>query len=402
MSTQLSSSFISIGSLNKQMKYPLLMGCTHVFIKIASEIMRNNDLSKHSLIQSFVMFLGEFLIVFLFIIELKRSQSKVYKFKGFYLETLLKITGLIFLCTLIDFVGSFALTIIDSLSETAFFELVFKLFAMGLTAFLSQYLLHYKYYRHHILDYSILVFGLAAHLIIESFDKLKETQTNILSIILLLFFYSLSSFLEIIEKYLMEEEFVSPYLIISGEGAFGLIITSLCFTWMDEQCPKDFLRCKGENITKKSHYIEDFAKFFSNFDNCLSIILFFIGVFFVNTFRMLVNHSYSPTHRSIADTLSSFIFWILKLCYDIFISKNEDISVEHNILIGITYIVMYIGIFIFLELIIIHKCGMDKNTRDIINIRVNDEKKEIDNLPNLCVLLQTHEKENTLIEKEIY
>ena len=114
MSTQLSSSFISIGSLNKQMKYPLLMGCTHVFIKIASEIMRNNDLSKHSLIQSFVMFLGEFLIVFLFIIELKRSQSKVYKFKGFYLETLLKITGLIFLCTLIDFVGSFALTIIDS------------------------------------------------------------------------------------------------------------------------------------------------------------------------------------------------------------------------------------------------------------------------------------------------
>ena len=50
MSTQLSSSFISIGSLNKQMKYPLLMGCTHVFIKIASEIMRNNDLSKHSLI----------------------------------------------------------------------------------------------------------------------------------------------------------------------------------------------------------------------------------------------------------------------------------------------------------------------------------------------------------------
>ena len=55
MSTQLSSSFISIGSLNKQMKYPLLMGCTHVFIKIASEIMRNNDLSKHSLIQSFVM-----------------------------------------------------------------------------------------------------------------------------------------------------------------------------------------------------------------------------------------------------------------------------------------------------------------------------------------------------------
>lgn len=193
MSTQLSSSFISIGSLNKQMKYPLLMGCTHVFIKIASEIMRNNDLSKHSLIQSFVMFLGEFLIVFLFIIELKRSQSKVYKFKGFYLETLLKITGLIFLCTLIDFVGSFALTIIDSLSETAFFELFFKLFAMGLTAFLSQYLLHYKYYRHHILGYSILVFGLAAHLIIESFDKLKETQTNILSIILLLFFYSCES-----------------------------------------------------------------------------------------------------------------------------------------------------------------------------------------------------------------
>lgn len=387
MSSQSSSSVISIGSLNKNMKYPLLMGFTHVFIKISSEIMRKKNLSKHSLIQSFVMFLGEFFIVFLFIIELKRSQSKVYKLKGLYLNTLLKITGLICLCTLIDFVGSFALTIIESINETAFFELIFKLFAMGFTAFLSQYLLHYKYYRHHILGYSILVLGMAAYIIIESYDKLKKIELNILSIFLLFFFYLLSSFLEIIEKYLMEEEFVSPYLIISGEGAFGLIITSLCFTWMDEQCPETFFICNDENIAKKSHYFDDFAAFFNNYINCLSMILFFIGVFFVNTFRMLVNHNYSPTHRSIADTLSSFIFWILKLSYDIFIVKEDNISVKHNILIGITYIVMYIGIFIFLELIIIHKFGMDKNTRDVINLRVDDEKQEIDKLQDLSIIL---------------
>ena len=116
----------------------------------------------------------------------------------------------------------------------------------------------------------------------------------------------------------------------------------------------------------------------------------------MNTFRMLTNQCYSPTHRAIGDTLSSFLFWIIQLCIESF--REEENSVWINFIKGGTYIMIYFGIFIFLELIIIMRCGMDKNTTDMIINRVDVEEEEINKIQDLQldyeILSQTIETYN--------
>ena len=109
---------------------------------------------------------------------------------------------------------------------------------------------------------------------------------------------------------------------------------------------------------------------------------------------MLTNQSYSPTHRAIGDNLSAFIFWIIQF----FAPKSKE-ELWKTILKGITYIIMFLGIFIFLELIIINVFDMNKNTKDSINTRVDEEEKEIeyinDNDINLLNQQELHNKEET-------
>lgn len=218
------SSLITLGSVNKQLMYPIYMGVSHILISMATTIMRKHEFNNHPLFLNFLMFLGEFFIGFLFIIELKLSESIMNKKRRkIPKKTIGVIIGYIFLCFFIDFVASFALEMIRESKNTSFLELIFKLVEMGFIAVLSRYILHVKYYKHHVVGYSILVIGLGVYGIIEIYEKIGNLNIKILTALLLLTVYLVSSFLEIIEKYLMDVEYVSPYLIISGEGFFGLI-----------------------------------------------------------------------------------------------------------------------------------------------------------------------------------
>ena len=384
----MSHSLLSFGTINKNIKYPILLGVTHSFIRISLALMRGKDAANCALIQNCIMYLGEFLIIFLFIIETKRSNSKFRQITDLSVNKILKIIGLIFLCCLIDFVGSIALTIVETKDGTEFLELIYKLFTMGLTAVLSRYLLHYHYYIHHIIGYGILFFGLSFYSVLEVIGNFKVSD-DILVIIALFIIYLLSSFIDIIEKYLMETEYVSPYLIISTEGAFGLILCFISFQFLNDTCTKTFFICSDE-----IHYWENFKAFFNDTNLIIALILFFIGVFCVNTFKMLTNQSYSPTHRAIGDNLSAFIFWIIQ-----FFAFNSKEELWKTILKGITYIIMFLGIFIFLELIIINVFDMNRNTKDSINTRVDEEEKEIeyinDNDINLLNQQELQNKEET-------
>ena len=73
------SPLIAFGTLNKQLMYPIYMGTSHILISMASTIMRKQHFNNHPLFLNFIMFLGEFFIGFLFIIEFKLSESKSNK-----------------------------------------------------------------------------------------------------------------------------------------------------------------------------------------------------------------------------------------------------------------------------------------------------------------------------------
>ena len=50
----MSHSLLSFGTINKNIKYPILLGVTHSFIRISLALMRGKDAANCALIQNFV------------------------------------------------------------------------------------------------------------------------------------------------------------------------------------------------------------------------------------------------------------------------------------------------------------------------------------------------------------
>ena len=128
------------------------------------------------------------------------------------------------------------------------------------------------------------------------------------------------------------------------------------------------------------HYWSDFLLYFDNKELTLGLMVYLIGVFWFDTFKMKTNQSYIPTHRSIGDNLSGIIFWIMQLTIDWFHSDKKTTTPALVVFQGISYLMMSIGIMIFLELVIVNLCEMNRNTVDSINKRVDKENKTMNYL----------------------
>ena len=96
---------------------------------------------------------------------------------------------------------------------------------------------------------------------------------------------------------------------------------------------------------------------------------------------MITNQRCSPAHRIIADCFSSFLSWIIHMLIPYF--NNDDVYdsniVINRIIKGIGYVVIFIGLMIFLEFILINKWGMNKNTTFNIDRRGAEESLALQN-----------------------
>ena len=101
----------------------------------------------------------------------------------------------------------------------------------------------------------------------------------------------------------MDFKFLSPYLLITVEGLFGLIVTGVLFPLM--------------KIISLTESFEDFGVCIElikqNWEYKVGVILFCLGVFIYNILRMITNQRCSPAHRIIADCFSSFLSWIIHM-----------------------------------------------------------------------------------------
>ena len=78
----MSSTLFSFGSINKRLMYPILTGVSHLIIRIGNRIISSQKPKEdHPVIQNCFMFVGEFLAIFLFLIERKLSMHKIHKKK---------------------------------------------------------------------------------------------------------------------------------------------------------------------------------------------------------------------------------------------------------------------------------------------------------------------------------
>ena len=227
---------------------------------------------------------------------------------------------------------------------------------------LSIFILKTRFETHQGVSIGIIMLGLFIVNILNT-TELKNEDNILIGLGIIANFF-LSSLLEVLEKFLMEAHFISPFKLKFFEGIVGL---GICIIPAIIALVRiNYKALKGEGtITSLS----------------LFIVLYFLSELGTNSLNILTNFYYSPTQRSLTDALSSFLWNTFS---SIFILDKEHADYFELQVIGIAlgYPISFIGALIYNELIIIHLCGMDKGTKKEMLRRSDIESKEVDLLMN--------------------
>lgn len=173
----------------------------------------------------------------------------------------------------------------------------------------------------------------------------------------------------------MDVKEVQPLKLLFYEGIIGFSLSVvLIFILAFIPCP-DVL--KGNNICQE--YIEDIRGMFNKIDwlDGVFIMVWILCSIGYNLFSRYSNYYLTPTHRTISDTLSTFILWIyLKIKGNI---DNEEKGMEFiSTIIG--YIILIFGCLFYNEIIILRFCNLDYYTKLEISKRAVINELEIEEI----------------------
>ena len=368
--------FIQLGEISRSLLYPFGM-CITCIINIITESLLSSlefkDLegktfSKHPFFLVWLMFLGESSNIIIYIVQRLRTPNK--DTQHYHKKLKVNRTGIlprkdkctvvliIIILFILDTSTSFTLFVTRQTPHLSKGELLLKLLSTFFTAILTIVVLKYKYYKHHILGFIIVSVALISMTIMEVvIYKLKGNGKIFSSVFIVILFltYLFSSVQEVYEKYLIDIKFVNPFALIAFEGFGGLFTTSCLFVV--------FYNVK--------YFITTWQIISQNPRLIILVSILYISITFFNSFRILTNQHYTPTHRSLSDSIASFIAWILKLTIPFLnqTTTKDDVFYIQNIIMGVLYIIMIIGVLIFLEIIILTFCDLDRNTKEKINAR---------------------------------
>ena len=268
-----------------------------------------------------------------------------------------KIIFLLILAAIVEFIG--AITRRYLIEEIADYEsekinIRLRSFEIILSSFLCYFILGNEFKnvkKHHFITLVIITISLICSLILEF--VFYNNIRFILDGLLFLFISSLTrSILDIIEKYLLDTDFINVYKMTAFEGMLDTIISLFCYSFKP---PRNEII---ELFKKEKIYII-----------IVIILLIIYGIlsFFKNIFRRISLAFYSPMTRALAESiLDPFI-----VIYEFFNYKYnfEEIDDQdkyynypkmiHLILIFIFTLIMVICSCFYNEFLIINCCKED-------------------------------------------
>ena len=226
---------------------------------------------------------------------------------------------------------------------------------------ITYFFLKYKYFIH---NYISLLFFVIVSLIIDLIlgNIQKEIENifqfcleNIINVIIDLIF-------SIYVKYLIEKLYFSPWTICFVNGATLFIVTTFTFIYV--------LSKRKNNLDGGLSFTKDFYDYFDKIKISIIIsrfIVSFILQFLMKIFFFLTVYYFSINH--------------ILICYSL--SKMANILIAHDshkeFYCIILFIVQFLLLMIYLEVIELHFCGLDKNTKKSIQKREREDM----NLENL-------------------
>ena len=370
---------IKIG-LRNNLFYLLMLTIFNFLRNIDTIVMISLTGLNSSLLLTILMFLGEFVAgFFIFIYQirfLQRHKRIVKTFMGIeliqassqitYPDSNIKICFLIFIASYFDFVEFTMATLYIPRFKNISISLAKRLTGMLIisAALLSYHFLKLPMFRHQIFSLSIVLVCFLIVLFTEFFFRIindnKEGITNLLFVIFLIFInHFFTAFKDVIEKYLLEVDYINPFKLLMLEGLFGFIISSL-YSFKEEPFSKI-----------KNIYDQNYLKYI-----ILIITLFFFFFFSGgrNAYRIITNKLYSPMTRTLTDCFLDplLITYFFIVQNDFKIEGNQK---QTNIYFIINLIISIIIVFcgcVYNELLVLSCCNLAHNTHYNVSIRASN------------------------------
>ena len=350
--------------IRKNLRYPLML-IVFIALRKLVELLMNRicDYSNGFFICPLLIFVSQFLAGFIHILfnncKVKKNSQKIKKYSVIELiqnkieliqsDNQIKIFILIILASYFNY---FSIINRRGKIHPFHFENRIRCIQIVFSGLLCYFTIRTKIFRHQlfslIIIFVIVIITIAIDFCFEGsrYDLLIFYSSGIFSCFL-------RAFLDTIEKYLFEFDYLDPYKILMSEGLIGcLLLPFLLF--LDKT-------------------YEDINDIFENTNWQLLIFILFIYFIlnsFENIYRVLTIKSYSPMTRALAETIIDPIIFI----YSSYKEINEK---KYLILILIFLLITTFLSLVYNDFIVFYCCGFEYDThleiqkRAILNENIN-------------------------------
>ena len=381
--------FIGLGSVSSSLIYPFLCPVVNLVQDIIiHKLAMLSQFNNHQLIGSAIFFLSQMFCIFLEIIS---NYLQVRRSKKTRKTTLIvnnemieednehsqvikeKQSNLIFyviLCCVLEFCVYTGLNLfLTNLGVVQTIQLEMRALPIFVMAFLNIFFLKLPFYKHHLFSCVIIFIGFFS-ILLYHYIKLPINGDRLVSLYVTLLFAVLKiirAIKEMLDTYLLQEKYVSPFKLLFYQGVSGLVLSlfvGFCLQYMSctETAQKVIHYCQPNNK------VESFDNFFTSIKNGKSIALL-IGVIIttiiIEVCRMQTKHYLTAIHRGLSCAASAVINWFLYLQF------FEKKKVNYLELIG--FVIILLGELIYCEVFICYFLGLEENTKKMIDKRNADE-----------------------------
>ena len=226
------------------------------------------------------------------------------------------------------------------------------------SSLICMYIFEFKLKKHHKVSLIIIGCFLFISICIDSslivYNRYKNIRVPIFQYFLTLYYYIGFSLNNCIEKYLVDIDYMNPFIILMIEGVFQLAMAGIVSIWSP---PFEEFKTKKEIQNNLVLFI------------CL-YLLFFIIQIVVNIYRIYCNVIYSPMARSLIDYLLNPLINI----YFYFLEHEFFDNLAYFIVTEFICLVMSFFGCVFNEYIILYFCGLERETQDEIAYRAKNSR----------------------------
>ena len=383
-------------ALRRNLIYPIYLIFWAFLRKIVSILISKLFNFSGSVIYTFLMFLGEliggfvtFMYQYNFIKQKDIPKEMLKKFRFSLIEgqeiELKKLDGkikiffLVFMTAFFDFfefiLSTYYIDKIHRISGSLQVRLGGVLILSS--SLLYRFLLNIPMFKHQKFAFILLALCLIILIISEyffqEFDGIITTKDLSLAIIFSVISYISLTFDDIIEKYLIEFDFLNPFIILFRQGIIGIIFTIICA----------FIENPFKGL--KDVYDNNSGAMFILF--LFLLLLYSIFGALKNIYRMPTIMLFTPMNKNLADIIINPIYIVYYFIEGKDFSKNGQRNYLYFFTNLIILIIFDICGLIFNEFLILFCCRLDHDTYKSITERaisleemniLNEDDEEIE------------------------